>query len=54
MSADTDALLEVIRRALQARDWRGVDAGLRVLAVHSPRDAQSILDVINIGSERYR
>jgi hypothetical protein len=45
-----DQLMEMIRRSLAAHDWRGVEAGLRVLAVQSPRDAEAILEVIKLVS----
>jgi hypothetical protein len=44
----TDELVDSIYAALQARDMLGAAAGLRVLAVQSPQDAQAILDVLEM------
>lgn len=42
----TETLLRLINLALKAGDMRAVAAGLRVLAVQSPHDAQAILDTL--------
>lgn len=44
----TRQLLDVIREALEVGDMRGVAAGLRMLAVQSPRDAEAILAALDV------
>jgi hypothetical protein len=44
----TEELLQFIHAALDAGDMPAVVAGVRILAVQSPRDAEAILDVLSL------
>ena len=44
----SDQLLAGIHRALKARDFEGVAALLRILAVQDPHAAQAVLDALSI------
>ncbi len=46
---DADTLVKVIGQALKDKDFRAVEAGIRVLATVDSRKAQDVLDMIQAG-----
>lgn len=44
------AVLEtILAKSIEERDWKGVDASMRLIAVQDPRRAQILLDTMKVG-----